>query len=89
MYIYQVDTTGKSGQYQLYEVYKIHDEGPPQVNEVGKWTGETKTLDFTDVDKNIRRRDLKVKIKIQNVQRSEKRLVSLVKQYPGRVRQNR
>ena len=64
MYIYQMDTTGKSGQYQLYEVYKIHDEGAPQVNEVGKWTGETKALDFTDVDKNIRRRDLKVQIQM-------------------------
>ena len=63
MYIYQMDTTGKSGQYQLFEVYKIYDEGPPQLNKVGKWTVESKALDFTEVDKNIRRRDLKVKIK--------------------------
>ena len=60
MYIYQMDTTGKSRKYQLYEVYKIYDEGPPQLNKVGTWSIETGTLDFTDDDKNIRRRDLKV-----------------------------
>ena len=62
MYIYQMDTTGKTGQYQIYEVYKIYDEGPPQLNKVGTWTVDTKALDFSNVDKNIRRRDLKVKI---------------------------
>ena len=64
MYIYQMDTAGKRGLYQLYEVYKIYDEGPPQLNKVGEWTVDTEVLDFTTVDKNIRRRDLKVKIKM-------------------------
>ena len=59
MYIYQMDTAGKSGKYQIYEVYKIYDEGPPQLNRVGTWDVETKTLDFSGDDKNIRRRDLK------------------------------
>ena len=57
-----MDATGKTGQYQIYEVYKIYDEGPPQLNKVGTWTVDTKALDFSNVDKNIRRRDLKVKI---------------------------
>ena len=60
VYIYQMDTIGKSGQYKLYEVYKIYDEGPPQFNKVGKWSVESKALEFTDDDKNIRRQDLKV-----------------------------
>ena len=53
---------GNKGKYDLYEVYKIHDEGPPQLNKVGSWSADTKVLEFSDVDKNIRRRDLKVKI---------------------------
>ena len=52
---------GNEQKYDLYEVYKIHNEGPPQLNKVGSWSADTKVLEFTDVDKNIRRRDLQVK----------------------------
>ena len=53
---------GNEGKYDLYEVYKIYDKGPPQLNEVGSWFADTKVFEFSEVDKNIRRRNLRVKI---------------------------
>ena len=61
IYIYQMDSMKKSKTYELYEVYKIFDEGSPQINKVGDWYSDTKILDFTNQDKNIRRRNLKVR----------------------------
>ena len=61
IYIYQLDTVENSMNYKLYEVYKIFDEGPPQMNSVGEWYAKTQILDFTNQDKNIRRRNLKVR----------------------------
>ena len=55
-----MNTIANKGKYDLYEVYKIYDGGPPQLNKVGSWSADTKVLEFTDVDKNLRRRDLKV-----------------------------
>ena len=61
IYIYQMDTIKNSMNYVLYEVYKIFDEGSPQMNRIGEWYAKTKILDFTNQDKNIRRRNLKVR----------------------------
>lgn len=61
IYIYEMDTMKKRRSYELYEVYKIFDDGTPQMNKVGDWYTDTKILNFTNKDKNIRRRDLKVR----------------------------
>ena len=61
IYIYQMDTIKNSMNYKLFEVYKIFDEGHPQMNIVGEWHANTQILDFTNQDKNIRRRNLKVR----------------------------
>ena len=61
IYIYQMDSMKKSKNYELFEVYKIFDGGSPQINKVGDWYSDTKILDFTNRDKNIRRRNLKVR----------------------------
>ena len=61
IYIYQMDSMKKSKNYELFEVYKIFDGGSPQINKVGDWYSDTKMLDFTNQDKNIRRRNLKVR----------------------------
>ena len=44
----------------IYEVYKNQDGGPPIFQEYGAWFEETGTLEHTDLDKYMRRRNLQV-----------------------------
>ena len=50
-------------QMMIYEVYKNQEKGPPIFNEYGAWFEETGTLEHTDLDKYMRRRNLQVRIK--------------------------
>ena len=62
VYIYQTGQTGFTEDYQLYEVYKIHDQGAPITEEIGHWSKASNSLKFTTEDKNSRRSDLKVSV---------------------------
>ena len=62
VYIYLLDTRAPMKNYCLYEVYKIHDEGEPVINHLGSWSLDTNSLDVANMDKNLRRHDLRVSI---------------------------
>ena len=62
VYIYLLDNKAPMKNHNLYEVYKIYNEGPPVINHLGVWSPDTYLLNFEDIDKNSRRRDLKVSI---------------------------
>ena len=66
IYVYQMNTLSMSQNFALFEVYKISEDGPPQMNKVGEWHSGTNILDFTEEDKNIRRRDLQVRLHYPN-----------------------
>ena len=62
-----MDTKTKlSHSYRLYEVYKIHDDGPPVFNNLGNWSLGDSKLNFVETDKNSRRHDLRVRIPFLN-----------------------
>ena len=46
----------------VYEVYKNEEGGPPIFLEYGAWFEETGTLEHTDLDKYMRRRNLQVRV---------------------------
>ena len=46
----------------VYEVYKNQEGGPPIFLEYGAWLEETGTLEHTDLDKYMRRRNLQVRV---------------------------
>ena len=62
VYIYQLDAEAPMENYNIYEVYKIHEEGHPLINYLGTWSPDTYSLKLEDIDKNIRRHDLRVSI---------------------------
>ena len=62
VYTYLLDTKAPMKNYSLYEVYKIHDEGAPIINQLGGWSHDSYLLDFDDMNKNLRRHDLRVSI---------------------------
>ena len=62
VYIYLLNTKAPLKNYNLYEVYKIHDEGAPVMNHLGSWSFDTYSLSFEDLDKSSRRHDLRVSI---------------------------
>lgn len=62
VYIYLLDNKAPMKNHNLYEVYKIYNEGPPVINHLGVWSPDTYSLNFEEFDKNSRRRDLKVSI---------------------------
>ena len=60
VYIYMLDTKAPVKNYNLYEVYKIHDEGAPVINHLGYWAHDSYLLDLDKMNKNLRRDDLSV-----------------------------
>ena len=59
VYIYKIEAIDNMS-YQLYEAYKIIDQGYPIIRQVGSWSKEAKSLRFVKEDKNARRGDLRV-----------------------------
>ena len=67
VYIYLMDTKTKlSHSYRLYEVYKIHHDGHPVINNLGNWSLGDCKLYFVQTNKNSRRHDLRVRIPFDN-----------------------
>ena len=62
VYIYLLDTKAPRKNYSLYEVYKIHDQGAPVINQLGSWSPHTYSMNIYDMDRNSRRHDLRVSI---------------------------
>ena len=62
VYIYLLDTKAPMKNYSLYEVYKIHVEGAPIINQIGSWSPHTYSININDLDRNSRRHDLRVSI---------------------------
>ena len=60
VYIYLLDTNAPMKKYSLYEVYKIHGEGAPIINQLGSWSPLTYSINITDMNRNFRRQDLMV-----------------------------
>ena len=60
VYIYRIDTNRSKENYELYEVYKIHDGGAPILSNIGSSTSKDECCNFVDVGKNIRRHNLRV-----------------------------
>ena len=60
VYIYQVDTKGSMVYYQLYEAYKIIDQGSPIIRQIGIWSMGAYSLNLMEEDKNSRRANLRV-----------------------------
>ena len=64
VYIYVLDRKAPMKNYSLYEVYKIQTEGDPVINHLGSWSHDTSSLSFEDFEKNSRRHDLRVSIRL-------------------------
>ena len=62
VYIYLMNTKTQMKSYRLYEVYKIHHDSHPVTNYLGNWSLCNCSLNFVDMNKNSRRRDLRVSI---------------------------
>ena len=62
VYIYLLDTNAPMKNYSLYEVYKIHGEGTPVINQLGSWSPHRYSINIDDSDRNSRRHDLRVGI---------------------------
>ena len=60
VYIYQVDTEESVKIYKLYEVYKINKIGAPILSKIGSSATNSNCCNLINVDKNIRRNDLRV-----------------------------
>ena len=60
VYLYQVVVED----YKLYEAYKISDAGNPIIKQVGYWTKDSNSLNYTEQVKNSRRADLKASVSI-------------------------
>ena len=58
VYIYQTGKIGLKEVYQMYEVYKIIEDGAPIVKQIGYWSNDSNLLYFVEQDKNSRRADL-------------------------------
>ena len=59
VYVYNVETMV---QYQIYEVYKIIDQGDAVIKQVASWSKESNYLNFVKEDKHSRRRNLRVSV---------------------------
>ena len=57
VYVYNVETMV---QYQIYEVYKIIEQGEAVIKQVGSWSKESNYFNFVKEDKHSRRRNLRV-----------------------------
>ena len=77
IFIYEVNRKDSLSYYQLYEVYKIKDDGVPIIRPIGNWScvglGDS-SLNLMKEDKNSRRKDLRVSVfNIVKMQMSEGR----------------
>ena len=59
VYIYEIEAINNMS-YQLYEVYKIINQGYPIIKKIGSWSNDAKSLKFVKEVKNARRGDLGV-----------------------------
>ena len=62
IYTYVLETKSSKKNYSLYEVYKIHDEGAPIINQLGSWSPNDNSLEIDDMNKHSRRHDMRVSI---------------------------
>ena len=62
VYIYIMNTKTQMKSYRLYEVYKIRHDSHPVTNYIGNWSLCDGSLNFVEMNKNSRRRDLRVSI---------------------------